>query len=139
MTVGPHAEAFRLRHGRARYVAAGAGLAVVAVVWTLLALPPGDDGSVLPSGDAGSAPGRYSALVQLSAAPLGVNTASWDSIYSAFAHGLVRVCQFHDRGSLSLAAPVAGGLSPRLRTPLPRSDTASQITFGTSGTPDVSP
>jgi len=30
---------------------------------------------------------------------------------------------------ISLGAPLVGGLSPLLRTPLPRSDTASRISF----------
>ena len=37
--------------------------------------------------------------------------------------------QFHDRGSLLLRPPLVGGLSPLLRTPLPRSDTAPRISF----------
>jgi hypothetical protein len=37
--------------------------------------------------------------------------------------------QFHDRGSLLLGAPLAGGLSPLLRTPPPRSDTAPRTSF----------
>jgi hypothetical protein len=74
----------RLRHRRARYVTACAGLAVLAVAGTLLALP---------SGHAGSALGPGSGLVRLSAAPLGVNTAPWDSIYSASAPGSLQDIQ----------------------------------------------
>src|SRR5580693_6411128 len=47
--------------------------------------------------------------------------------------------QFHDRGSLLPAAPLAGGLLPLLRTPPPRSDIAPRTSSGgLSGTPATS-
>jgi hypothetical protein len=66
--------AFRLGHRRTRYVSAAAGLALVALICIRIAVS---------SGGAGSAPDRLPEGDRLSAAPLGVDTAPWDSIYSA--------------------------------------------------------
>ncbi len=73
--------AFRLKYRR-RYVPVAAGLAVVAVVWILIAAPRGGTGSAI---------GRLPGYVRLSAAPLGVNVMPWDSTYSV--HSSVEAIQ----------------------------------------------
>ena len=80
-------------------------------------------------------------LVSLSPAPLGPSAALESvpavlirraavSLHHSIDGDLRHDRQFHDRGSLLPRAPLAGGLSPLLRTPAPRSDTAPRTSSG---------
>jgi hypothetical protein len=64
--------AFRLRHRRALYAVASAGLAIVATAAT-----------VAPATAAPATAGAGTGSVPLSTAPLGLNAAPWDYIYAA--------------------------------------------------------